>query len=767
MLNIQQKSTYLKRLVLIMVLFTLVICIPYATTVYNTAKSKVLSTIRNANEQSLQQIKYNYTIYDDTMSNLCMSIYLNNGNQGLLYNSNISYSESYKQMRDIKDTVIAIYPAVYSVSIYNGSRNELYSTLENQIGYLNNTADFIQNVQDIPKLQPILRRIPYAGTDNYIYVFSYYIYDYTDEDNKPVSYVVLEENANWLINNFTMVSYLNTEIPNRIYLVDKDNQICSESEVPEADQKLIMKNTPSDLDMKNESDSVYYTDSVNGRKYLITRLMLNKWGDSLVMIQEYDQVFAELISLQKSFRIIIVIWTLIYIMAIFLITQSLYRPVDKLVKFINGLGDKNKVVSHVNEFSQLMELYKDAHEKLSDKDKAKQYFMRRYQFEKLLTDEGDSVWKGICSYFPDHWLVTAEEYTLRVLNLMLQTEGDQVTEEDRSLYLFIIQNILTELMEKEYQAEIFQMGDNGICGIVQASEGAADVILESILQETQQYAERFANITFCVAYSDVTQNPERLNALYRQTEYLLQYSFVYGRCSIINSQLCMKNMKNEDTTYPEGLEKKLLSEVKCGNVENARRLTEEIFDDIGNLQYENIHTSIMTLMNHLYFTVKELYHVKGKPAKFQFDEIYGMVTASRYLDEAETYFEEYIESALRILNEKNEADKGQAFVLNVQAYVDENYSDPNLSSHSVGDHLGLTGKYVMKKFQDYTGSSLNDYIYMVRMRKAAQLLTSSNIPIGKVAEQVGILNENYFYKLFKKAYGCTPREFSSQKGMDR
>ena len=68
----------------------------------------------------------------------------------------------------------------------------------------------------------------------------------------------------------------------------------------------------------------------------------------------------------------------------------------------------------------------------------------------------------------------------------------------------------------------------------------------------------------------------------------------------------------------------------------------------------------------------------------------------------------------------------------------------------------------MKKFQDYTGSSLNDYIYKVRMRKAAQLLVSSNTPVGKVAEQVGILNENYFYKLFRKAYGCTPRDFSNR-----
>ena len=45
------------------------------------------------------------------------------------------------------------------------------------------------------------------------------------------------------------------------------------------------------------------------------------------------------------------------------------------------------------------------------------------------------------------------------------------------------------------------------------------------------------------------------------------------------------------------------------------------------------------------------------------------------------------------------------------------------------------------------------------MKKAASLLLNTSSSINDIAEQVGIDNVNYFYKLFKKAYGCTPREF--------
>lgn len=767
MSSILRKNTYFKRVVLVLVFFTMVICIPYAVTIYNTAQGKVLSTIQNANDQSLKQIKYNYTVNQDTMANLCMSVYYEHENQGLLYNRNISYAESGQQMRDMKATILAIYPSVYEVSIYNGSRNELYSTRDNQLGYFNDTKEFISNVREIPKLQPILRRVPYAGTDNYIYVFSYFFYEYTDDENKPASYVLLEQNANWLINNFTTAGYMKGDLPSRIYLVDKENNICSDTEVSDVDLQLLGNNPASEAQMEEEKDAVYYTDTVSGKEYLITRLSLNSWGDSLIMIQDYDQVLSELKSLQNTYWLIMGVWAVVYLIAIVIIGRHLYRPIDNLVKFINDLDGRAKVVSNANEFSQIMELYREAHEKLLDKNEAKQAFMRRYQFEKLLTDEKGSMWKEICSYLPKHWLVTSETYTLRVLKLKIQIDTEKepgTSEDDRGLYQFVVQNVLSELMEKEYPAEIFKMGDDSICGIVQGSEGNTDITLEEIIQETQQYAKRYMDISFCAAYSDLAENPLELNALYKQTDYLLQYSYVFGKGAIINSQLCRENMDNENCIYPESLERKLLAEVKCGNVENVQRLTEEIFDYIGTMRYENIQTCIMALANNLNTTLRELYNHKGVLVKFQFDQIYHLIAKADYLDELETHWKEYIESALCALTQKKEEDKGQIFVMKIQAYVEENYSDPNLSSHSVGDYLGLSGKYVMKKFQDYTGGSLNDYIYKVRMRKAAQLLISSNTPISKIAEQVGIMNENYFYRLFKKAYGCTPREFSKQNG---
>ncbi len=49
------------------------------------------------------------------------------------------------------------------------------------------------------------------------------------------------------------------------------------------------------------------------------------------------------------------------------------------------------------------------------------------------------------------------------------------------------------------------------------------------------------------------------------------------------------------------------------------------------------------------------------------------------------------------------------------------------------------------------------------MKQAAELLLHSKLPVDKSTDNIGIENENYFYRLFKKVYGCTPREFSNRK----
>jgi YesN/AraC family two-component response regulator len=55
--------------------------------------------------------------------------------------------------------------------------------------------------------------------------------------------------------------------------------------------------------------------------------------------------------------------------------------------------------------------------------------------------------------------------------------------------------------------------------------------------------------------------------------------------------------------------------------------------------------------------------------------------------------------------------------------------------------------------------TVNELIRTSRIERARQLLQSDRQPIADIAEQVGIMDYNYFTKVFKKEFGVPPSVF--------
>lgn len=86
----------------------------------------------------------------------------------------------------------------------------------------------------------------------------------------------------------------------------------------------------------------------------------------------------------------------------------------------------------------------------------------------------------------------------------------------------------------------------------------------------------------------------------------------------------------------------------------------------------------------------------------------------------------------------------------------------DLSLKTQAELLSVSPSYLSSHFKKETGKNLTDYINEKRMEKAALLLQTSNLQIQTVAQKCGILDVNYFTKLFKKYKGTTPREYREQ-----
>ena len=64
-----------------------------------------------------------------------------------------------------------------------------------------------------------------------------------------------------------------------------------------------------------------------------------------------------------------------------------------------------------------------------------------------------------------------------------------------------------------------------------------------------------------------------------------------------------------------------------------------------------------------------------------------------------------------------------------------------------------------RKLKGLTGLSPVEFIRLIRLKKAAELLTSSKYRVHEVAYMVGFNKPSYFTALFKKQFGVLPKDF--------
>ena len=72
---------------------------------------------------------------------------------------------------------------------------------------------------------------------------------------------------------------------------------------------------------------------------------------------------------------------------------------------------------------------------------------------------------------------------------------------------------------------------------------------------------------------------------------------------------------------------------------------------------------------------------------------------------------------------------------------------------------GVSRRKLERHFRTYLHRSVNEELNRKRIERCCELLTSTKMNIEDVARQVGFNTEKYFYMVFRKAIGSTPRKY--------
>ena len=91
----------------------------------------------------------------------------------------------------------------------------------------------------------------------------------------------------------------------------------------------------------------------------------------------------------------------------------------------------------------------------------------------------------------------------------------------------------------------------------------------------------------------------------------------------------------------------------------------------------------------------------------------------------------------------------------VNKYVD----DANFDVDKFASEIGLSKSTLYRKMKSITGLSTNEFVQIIRLKKAAQLLTETDKSVSEVAYEIGFNDPYYFSRAFKKNFNLSPKNY--------
>lgn len=256
---------------------------------------------------------------------------------------------------------------------------------------------------------------------------------------------------------------------------------------------------------------------------------------------------------------------------------------------------------------------------------------------------------------------------------------------------------------------------------------------------------------------------------YLKEEYDIKQKYVLG--SIVN------NIRKIDISYNDGYRKINNNDINSSG-EYEKKMKEF------NYSIYNIKQFISENINNLDLVVKEYdkfielidsYNLSiGLVRKYCFDIVTTIYFA--YISEFESKNDDSINSlavSLQGLKKEDaikvirnfiiqmyglEEGENREIIIEAKRYIKNNL-DKAISVCNIAERLYVNPTYFSRLFKNSTGEGCNNYIVRKKIEKAKELLKTTTMKIGKIADIVGYKDTNYFSLTFKKQTGLTPKEF--------
>lgn len=107
---------------------------------------------------------------------------------------------------------------------------------------------------------------------------------------------------------------------------------------------------------------------------------------------------------------------------------------------------------------------------------------------------------------------------------------------------------------------------------------------------------------------------------------------------------------------------------------------------------------------------------------------------------------------------RNKTD--EKFLNKLTEIINQNLDKENFNVDNLANEVNMSRTSLHRKLKEISGLTPGDFIRLVRLKKAAELLQNGEYRINEICILVGIHSQSYFTKSFQKQFGILPKDFA-------
>ncbi|RAU93300.1 helix-turn-helix domain-containing protein [Paenibacillus sp. YN15] len=334
---------------------------------------------------------------------------------------------------------------------------------------------------------------------------------------------------------------------------------------------------------------------------------------------------------------------------------------------------------------------------------------------------------------------------------------------DQGLFKYILRKVVEETA-KTGGLIIWQewMTNHRLC-VLYLYEGRplqAESAAVAHMEQVRQWLQENLKMTVTVGIGNAADSPEAIPQSYELAARALDYKSALGSNRLIGHWE-IELLSHDDLFIYLQYVRTIAQAFRVGNdgwQEQLRLLFEGLRGLL--LPKEEIN-GILTYMNYYFY--REMMEL---PPEYQelWNREFGAPWSESMenletLDELEAFYLNALSACARKMEAIRESKGNHGVVQQVRVYIEENFSNPDLSLSLLSDQFHMNASSLSTLFKEEFGEKFVVYLCQVRMEHAKELLRSTSLPIQEIAEKVGYLHQMSFIRAFKKMIGTTPGDY--------